>query len=566
MAEPKGAIVSEHIGIGTALTRNLLVVPVNQREYAWERKHVTDLLQDLSKAISANKSTYFLGTVVLTVGKDEVWEVADGQQRLATTTILLAAIRDYYFSNPEDKLLVTNIESKYLLDIDPEQRKIVPRLTLNVQDNEFFRKRIILSPDDKGRKISPVHESHRRIDEAAKLIAKHVQDLIKPLKEKDRSNYLNRWVKFLDASAKVVVLKVPDDLNAYVMFETLNDRGLKTSQSDLLKNYLFGEADDRLKEAQEKWAAMNGILEALGVDDIVITYLRHLAISLYGHTREKDLFETIKRRISGEGPAVDFLDALSDRATDYAAILNPNHSKWNSFTDSVRNSLRTIDTLRVILPRPLMLSIVQKFSDKEVEKAFRLIISWSVRFLIVGGGRSGSVEEAYAKLASSVTAETISTTKQLATAMEEFVPTDAEFEAGFSGARVSQNYLARYYLRALELKIKDNPEPEWVPNENTVINLEHILPEAPNGNWPNVDPEMAAACYKRIGNMVLLQATKNTLIGNSKFADKKPTLKASTFILTTQVAGNADWGPKEIAARQVELAKLAVRTWPLAVR
>jgi hypothetical protein len=534
MSESKGAIVSEHIGIGTALTRNLLAVPVNQREYAWEKKHVTDLLQDLSKAISSNKSTYFLGTVVLTVGKDDIWEVADGQQRLATTTILLASI--------------------------------VPRLTLNVQDNEFFRRRIVLSPDHKDRKTTATHESHRRIEEARKLISKHVQDLIKPLKEKDRSNYLNRWVKFIDSSAKIVVLKVPDDLNAYVMFETLNDRGLKTSQSDLLKNYLFGEADNRLKEAQEKSASMNGILEALGIDDIVITYLRHLAISLYGHTREKDLFETIKRRISGEGPAIDFLDALSDRATDYAAILNPNHSKWNSYGDTVRNSLRTIDTLRVVLPRPLMLSVVQKFSPKEVENAFRLLISWSVRFLVVGGGRSGSVEEAYAKLAVSVTAGTIVNTKQLSSAMEEFVPTDAEFEQGFSTARVSQNYLARYYLRSLELKIKDNPEPEWVPNENVVINLEHILPESPNGNWSSVDPETAAAFYKRIGNMVLLQATKNSLIGNSKFSDKKPTLAKSTFALTSQVAKNAEWGPKEIAVRQGDLAKLAVKTWLLSIR
>ncbi|NLF71410.1 MAG: DUF262 domain-containing protein [Candidatus Anammoximicrobium sp.] len=206
MSETKGAIASEHIGIGSSLARNRLVVPVNQREYAWQKKHVTDLLQDLSKAISSNKSTYFLGTVVLTVGSDEVWAVADGQQRLATITMLLAAIRDYYFTRPEDTLLVEHIERSYLFIIDPEQRKIVPRLTLNVQDNEFFRKRIVVRPDDKDRKIRASHESHERIEEAAKLVAAHVKNLIKPHRETDRSDYLNRWVKYIDSFAKVVLL------------------------------------------------------------------------------------------------------------------------------------------------------------------------------------------------------------------------------------------------------------------------------------------------------------------------------------------------------------------------
>jgi hypothetical protein len=86
------------------------------------------------------------------------------------------------------------------------------------------------------------------------------------------------------------MLRVPDDMNSYVMFETLNDRGLRTSQADLLKNYLFSQADERLPEAQQKWAGMVASVEALGIDDIVMTYLRHVTISLYGHTVERDVY------------------------------------------------------------------------------------------------------------------------------------------------------------------------------------------------------------------------------------------------------------------------------------
>ena len=64
------------------------MVPPNQRSYAWEAPHVQTLLEDLSGTISADGAPYFLGTVVLTQGADGRLEVADGQQRLATTSIL----------------------------------------------------------------------------------------------------------------------------------------------------------------------------------------------------------------------------------------------------------------------------------------------------------------------------------------------------------------------------------------------------------------------------------------------------------------------------------------------
>ncbi|MEJ7759561.1 MAG: hypothetical protein WKF55_08190 [Gemmatimonadaceae bacterium] len=67
--------------------------------------------------------------------------------------------------------------------------------------------------------------------------------------------------------------------------------------------------------------------------------------------------------------------------------------------------------------------------------------------------------------------------------MGDSVPSDALFMTAFAEARVSANNLARYYLRALELQIKEEKEPSYVPdNEETVITLEHVLPENPQGD------------------------------------------------------------------------------------
>ena len=130
--------------------------------------------------------------------------------------------------------------------------------------------------------------------------------------------------------------------------------------------------------------------------------------------------------------------------------------------------------------------------------------------------------------------------------------------------RISQDFIARYLLRALEMKAKGVSEPENIPNdEENVINVEHILPEHPENNWPNIDPEMASALYKRLGNMVLMQASKNSLIGNSTFSEKKKVLKDSAFALTNEVAKESKWEGKQIKERQARLARLAVETWPM---
>jgi uncharacterized protein DUF262/uncharacterized protein DUF1524 len=562
-APPKSPIGFDHLGIGSVLSRNRLTVPLNQREYSWTKKHVSDLLTDFSKAIRLKKKGYFLGTIVFTSTADEALEVIDGQQRLATTTILIAAIRDNLLSRKED-VLVNSIEQEFLFKVIREKKEKSPRLSLNLQDKAYFAARILERPKSTIRDAATMKKpSHELMDEAANEVAKHVKKLLAPYKKEDHVSILNEWLSFIEHSAQVITLLVPDDLNAYIMFETLNDRGLRTSQADLVKNYLYGEANGRLQEAQLKWTSMTSLLEGLGIDEITITFLRHLAISMYGYMREKEVLERIKNKVSGERSAMDFLESLADNANDYVAILTPTHSKWNKYTVATRERLRSLLDLRVTILRPLLLAIVRQFEKKQIETAIRLFVCWSVRFLIVGGGRSGGVEESCAEIAQQVTDKKINTTAQLADAMKKVVPTDPEFEAAFATARVSNSNLARYYLRAMELKRKGSNEPEWIPNEDQVINLEHVLPENPGTNWPAFDADTAQLYHTRIGNMVLLQASQNSLIGNSAFKDKKPVLSASTFMLTKEVGQKGDWGKDQINDRQKKLATLAVTTWPL---
>ncbi len=159
----------------------------------------------------------------------------------------------------------------------------------------------------------------------------------------------------------------------------------------------------------------------------------------------------------------------------------------------------------------------------------------------------------------------IGTASKLAAALAEVAPSNRLFENAFADARVSQGHLARYYLRALEQARMGAPNPETLPNKDVkALNLEHILPENPDANWPSIDPDTASAFYKRIGNMVLLQADKNSMAGNSSYEDKKPFLSSSAILLTSDVPKEyPTWDPGSIRHRQAKLAKLALKTWPL---
>jgi hypothetical protein len=174
------------LGLANVLKQNQLVVPPNQREYSWTEKEARTLFQDFARAISEGDGTYFLGTIVTIPRANGLLEVVDGQQRLATTAIMLAAIRDYLESR--DKMIADAIENEFLTVIDRGSRARVPRLRLNLDDNDFFRARLT-----RGDQLAPTKASHRRIDEAREEARKQVVKIVAGFDEKDHGDILNRW-------------------------------------------------------------------------------------------------------------------------------------------------------------------------------------------------------------------------------------------------------------------------------------------------------------------------------------------------------------------------------------
>ncbi len=560
MSDAKGLTTFEELGLGGVLKRWRLVVPSIQREYAWTNKEVRQLFRDFSKAVSED-SPHFLGTIVTIPRDDGALDVVDGQQRLATIALLLVAVRDY-LKEIDESGIALSIDQDFLSMYDRARRMAIPKITLNIDDNDLFSKLITRQPTDEL--PQGVRTSHERLLSAHDEAKKYVRLLVSTLERKDHGDELNRWLTFFEHGAWVVLLRVSGGSDAYKMFETLNDRGLRTSQVDLIKSFLITKAGKRAAEVQSRWSYMRGALDSFSdAPDITIDFLRHALIVQRGHLIAAEVYDRVQEMVKAETAAVNFASDLENLAAIYVATANPEHERWNSYPDTVRRAIEVFNLFAIKPMRPIVLAVAAKFEKKQTALAFSFLAALGVRLVLASSTRSGSVEEPLARAASKVFSGAVDTAALLKKELHDLTPTDAEFRAAFEVCRVSKSELARYYLRSLEMTVKGDPSPWFIPqNDPQVINLEHVLPTKPGDNWPQFHEDEVALLANRLGNLALMRANDNSELRSKSFAEKKEIYEKSPYELTSQIAEADDWSRQAIADRQWRLAELAVATWP----
>lgn len=548
----------EDSGIAKIFKLHRLEVPLYQREYSWTPDEVGDLLTDLQRAKN-EQTDHFLGTIVtINQGAGEPLQIVDGQQRLTTTSLLIAAIRDEQrdLGRPENAL--GEITRDYLSKFDIHEDEDILVLTLNVDDREFYGALVT------GKPCEPTRESHFKIRDAHNAARAFVKSLLNPFAEKDRISALNDWLKFLDLSASVILVKTENASRAFKMFETLNDRGLKTSQADLVKSFLFGESRDRIEEAQARWSSMKDNLEEIDDEDRAINFLRHAVTATMKFVRADDVFDTVQKASRGKTASLKFLNDLETLSRRYVATFQPSSSFWDGYSQTATKALATFNRFDLKPVRPLLLALALKFDAKRFEAAIQLLVSISVRLVIASRTRTGSNEQAFASAALRVFNGEINDIKGLVVALKNAIVTDIEFADEFAKATVSKTEFARYYLHALEAAYANEDEPWHVANDDpATITLEHVLPQKLNAAWSNFDLESHRAYKRRIGNLCLMTKSGNNVVGSKAFADKKGTIAKAGLELTKSIGELQTWGPVEIEFRQKQLAQIAIKAWPI---
>lgn len=542
-------------GIGDFIKENKFFVPKYQRTYSWEEKHVADLFEDIKTNI--NESEYFLGTLVLTQKNDEL-EIIDGQQRITTILLFFAAFKGIFKKNNKNTQS-ENIHKNYLSDFDRREEKNMPKLKLSDQDNQYYENYIVNEDH-----TFPVKKlSHEKIKYAFEKAISFTEDELKY--HQNDINRLHDLMDFIDKKLKVVTIIVPEDSNAYTIFETLNDRGLVLAQIDLVKNYLYSKSVSRLTEVQTHWNELTSKLEAIE-EPILLEYIKVFWMSEYGFIREinNKLYQAIKLEKKSSTDVNTFVTNLNKDLDFYLALINDNNSLWDNYSSDCKEYLKTLNYLELKQFRPLALAVLKNFEKIEVRKTLKLIVSWMVRNLIVGS-RGGALEESFAKKAVEITKKRITTASQLREGLKELIPQDKEFSDKFKIATISKEALARYYLRAIENFNNGKDKPELIVNSNPdCVNLEHILPKKAKNNYPLFNIEEHDFFLKRIGNLTIMSTKLNNDQKSLAFVDKKKQYKASRIKLTKNLASiRGDWSPECIEKRQSKLADSAVKIWSL---
>jgi len=511
------------------------------------------LLDDIDDNL--DEEEYFLGTIVLSKKDGNKLEIIDGQQRIATIVIFFSALKNFL----EDQRAIEKIQTDYLSEYDMREKDNIPKLELNLQDNEFFKNFIVNSIKDK----EMTKESHKRIKYTFELSEKKIQKLLSS--NNNDINILYDWRDFINEQLQVVVITVPTDANAFTIFETLNDRGLELAQIDLLKNYLYSKAGKRLKEAQNSWLELITKIEE---ENLTLTYIKHYWASINGFIRvkNKELYNEIKNKKRTSTEVIAFINNLKNDVDIYKAILNHNSAFWSDYDNKCKEYIETLNYFGLEQYRPLLMSILNNFTKDEVTKSLKLILSWLVRNLITGRMGGGALEQAYANIAKKVSDKNIKNVKELKGDLMKFIPNDEEFKQQFGIATVNKHKLARYYLSAIENYKRGEENPELLVNTNPdSVNLEHILPEKPEDNWPNFTEEDIRTYVKRIGNLTLMKTKENNDFKSSSFADKKLKYKESELWITYSLANYDEWTIENIQSRQKELADIAVKAWSIEI-
>ncbi len=537
------------------LLQSRLVVPDFQRTYSWDKSVIETFWQDL-KGFSDKypnetfqRQEYFLGSVVLVdLGDGQPRQVLDGQQRLATTTVFLAVLRDKFHELGAAEA-AQDIQTRLIGRYDTYSQKYEKNLQLNQYDRDFFAREIQEPSYMPGYAVAaPAMTSHQMIRDAASYFKAQIGiDLALIGNQGDKVKYIARLQKIVTEHMSVVVVWSDDEDEASTVFETLNDRGIGLSASDLVRNFILRRADDTTRtEIIDNWRDILDIEPEAAAED----FLRHYWLSRAGDVKARSLYREIKKHIvDNDMPSLDLSRELSAEADVYGDILAANDSD-----SEMKRLLEGFAVLGAKLLFPPLLSAYKVGSLNDKKTFLSNLLTLYVRHVIIGNLEGSKLESFLYELARKLRQDSDFTAANAA--MVSFAPSNTDFEAKFRVAQVTKSPAARYLLREIEYRRRPKGG-EIRLNDLPNVNLEHIYPQNPSvGRWSNHNDMVY-----RLGNLALMSKRLNTVVKNGDFTVKKPHYQASDLLTTSEVGTSTAWDQAAIEARQNQLTVDAVEIW-----
>lgn len=539
------------IGELLSTTNPHIVVPDWQRSYSWTTSHVETFWNDLVDFEKRNPGTtgreYFLGSVVIVATSNRSNLLLDGQQRIATSAILLSAIRDKIRDYNEDA--AKRLQARFLADIDDARGgELLYKLALNAYDAEFFRRKVLEYRAAGYKEPTPTHASHHLIAEARNYFESEIAaGFAKCKSPKEGYEWALKIQNVLLNRMSVVAVSSTDEDSAAEVFETLNDRGIGLSTPDLLRNLVMRRAPEGQRlEIVSLW----GEVIEFDTDTEIRAFLRHFWISHRGDIKTQRLYREIKDTIVNENiDSLKFSRDLKDASAIYKDIVEARDND-----PTAEHALKGITELGATILYPVVLSVMDAVSPEKRTALLNSLVATYVRHSVIGLLENSKLENIIYRIATELRAgrpaeETI---KDLAL----FAPADEDFRRSFERVSIARAATQRYLLRELELQLRATSELTVSPPHK--VHVEHIYPQNPETGQsaPN-----HSQIVNRLGNLTLLDRSLNSSIKNGAFDKKLPAYSKSELLLTKELTKGSAWNAEAIAERQKVMAESALKIW-----
>ena len=570
-----------------------LVVPVFQRPYVWtEDRNWRPLWEDVTALVRRRLAgdevhPHFLGAVVLDqlptpTGAMPARQVIDGQQRLTTLQVLLAAIRDVARE--------LDVHDKYVralakLTANDDDMADDPHALYKVWPTHIDRASFRDIVDGRLRRAAdvaaPAAPGAPAIVQAYWFFRDRTVEWAQELRyESTADDGFDALVRVVRDKFELVVIDLKPEDNAQVIFEALNDRGTPLQASDLVKNLVFQKAEEEGLPVEELyrdvWAQLEtpdwrkevrqGRLKRPRLDVFLTQYL---TCELAEEVLTPELFLTFRRYVAdSETPLADLMRRMVDRAGAYRQLT----AEEQPATTEGR-VLRTVGVLDANTVLPVLLWLVTRFDGDDRASAMRALDSYLMRRTVCRL-TTKNYNRLFLELLKDLKAKddpaVVTDFLLRQDADSGYWPRDHDIRYVFR-CQPLYKHLTRARLRLVLAELEAtlySGKTERIVHDGE-LTIEHLLPQSWEAHWPLPDDaghgsveahQRREALVHTLGNLTLLTGKLNPAVSNGPWERKRAEiLRHSALSLNRSLAER--WDEGTIMARADHLAEAFCRRW-----
>lgn len=493
------------------------VIPIYQRAYSWSERECSQLWDDIIRTGENDEiDTHFIGSIVyIEKGIHHISSlspllVIDGQQRLTSISLLIAALAEKLDELPEG-------EKEIIEGFSP--KKLRRYYLLNPEEEREKHYKLILSKTDKDSLISIVKDKPLPAEHSIRVVENY--NLFKNW----INGYSNKLESLCKGIAKLIVVDIGlnrDYDNPQLIFESMNSTGKELTQADLIRNYILMGLEIRKQTDlyEDYWRPMELDFGQESYTSDFDGFMRHyLTVKTGKVPRIGEVYEAFKEhKVRQENEDVDIGEIVADirEFSRYYCYMTLNKEK----DKDLRIAFNDLKELRVDVSYPMLLELYDDYNHNIISKwefleIVKLVESYVFRRNICAIP-TNSMNKTFATFMKIVDRENyVESVKAQFILLPSYrrFPNNKEFAKEFHTKDIYNISRRSYWIRKLEnFKRKERVDV----NEYTI---EHIMPQNPNlsDEWKN---ELGLE-WEKIHETWLHTLGNLTFTGyNSEYSDK----------------------------------------------